>query len=341
MAELSVAIVGLGRLGASVGLALRRYAKQPNAENQFSVVGADRLASVEQEAVSLGAVERTAPSTRAAVQDKDLIVLAVPYADVRATLRDIADSLRENAVVLDFSPLKLPSMQWAAEILPQGVHLVGATAVVNPAYLWDGLDDTEHACADYFDNGALLLAPAATTNRDAIALVSTLAAILGAGVHYIDPAEHDGLAGAAEGIPALLSVAAFRALSSSDGWDEMQRLTNPAFGRLTHHLMDTHPDDLRDLLLNNADNTVRYLDAVMAALGELRDVLADGDRDAIEAATVDAETRYANWIRRRSQGKWDDMLDQARPEGTSILTGMLGGFLTDRLFGNKRDDDKK
>lgn len=341
MADLSIAIIGLGRLGASVGLALKRYQEQSKASNTFDVTGVDRLSAVERAAKQIGAVHRTEGSVAAAVQGKDLVVLAAPYAETQEIFQDVADGIRDGAVVMDFSPLKLPSIQWGADHLPATAHIIGATAVANPIYLWDGLDDTEHARADYFDGGAIVLSPAAKDNPDAIELVTSFATILGATVHYVDPTEHDGLIAATEGVPAVLSVAAFRALSGTDGWSEAQRLTNPAFGRLTHRLMDTHPDDLRDLLLNNSDNVVRYLDTVIDTLTGLRAVIADQDRDALEAAVIDAEERYGLWLKQRSQGKWDDLLDQPRPQGGSMLSGMLGGFLSDRLFGrNDSDKDK-
>jgi prephenate dehydrogenase len=339
MAELTVAILGLGRLGASVGLALRRYNQRPNPTNHFTMVGHDRLGSAERTAKERGAVDRTETSARAAVRDCDLVILATPYAETRDTLREIGADLRENAVLLDLSPLKLPVLAWAAEMLPDSAHVVGAAAVVNPVYLWDGLDDTDHATADYFDNGSLLLAPAPSANSEAVELVSTLAAILGADVHFIDPAEHDGLAAATEGVPALISAALFRSLHASEAWSEVRRLTNPAFGRVTHRLMDTHPDDLRDMVYQNRGNVVRYLDGVIATLQSLRDALSDDDKDAVEAAFVDAETDYSAWIRQRSRGKWDDALDQPRPENVSLLSGMLGGFLGKRLSGRNSSDD--
>ena len=340
MADLAVAILGLGRLGTSAGLALKRYNDMPRASNHFTVTGHDMLGPLERTAKTLGAVDQTTASARAAVTGKDMVLLAVPYAEFKRTLQDIAPGLREGAVVLDLSPLKQRAIDAARDLLPEGVFLISGTAVVNPIYLWDGLDDTEHARADYFDNGAVLLAPDAAVNPEAIDLVTAFINVLGADVHYVDPAEHDGVIAATEAVPALLGLAAFRAMSSGDGWGEVQRLTNPAFGRLTHRIMDTHPDDLRDLLVYNRDNTVRHLDAVLATLTELRELLNEGDSDAIEAALVNTEKRYQAWIKQRSQGKWDDALDQDAPDNASILSGFLGGFLSERLFGGKDDDEK-
>ena len=341
MANLSIAIIGLGRLGASVGMALHAYNAREDATNHFTVTGVEPNTRLAKAAKDKNAVEKVTANVRAAVKDQDLVVLAQPYAEVENTFRDIAGALRTGAVVLDFSPLKLPSIEWAERFLSKEVHLVGATAVVNPVYLWDGLDDTEHAQADYFKNGSVIIAPGATIAPDALELVTIFSRILGAEVHYADPHEHDGVAAATEGVPALLGLSLFYALSRGSGWTEMQRLTNPTFGRATHRLMDTHPDDLRDLLLNNRENTVRHLDTVLATLQELRDALADADADAIEAATVDAEERYQNWIKQRSQGKWDDVLDQqVETRGGGMLSGLLGGFLGDKLTGNNNKDDK-
>lgn len=339
MAELHIAVIGLGRVGTSIGLALQAYNDKPDSSNHFTVVGNDPVGSAERTAEKIGAIAETARTPADAAANKDLVVIASSYSEVRGIFQNIGSSLKPGAVVLDLSPLKLPSMEWAKAHWPAEAHLVGGTAVINPIYLWDGLDDGEHARADLFEDGSMLLAPSPSAAPDAVELVSQFSNIIGCDVHFLDPAEHDGLAAATEGIPALLGVGFFRALAGGKSWPEIQRLTNPAFGRTTHRLMDTHPDALRDLLLNNRDNTIRQLDNVIASLQSLREVLAENDFDAVEATLVDAENRYGNWLKRRSSGKWDDMLDDEKPSMTgSFLSGMLGGFLADRLRGKNKDD---
>lgn len=341
MAELTIGIIGLGRLGSSIGLALKRYNESKTATNHFTVIGNDALGSIEKEARELDAVDEIASQPASAAEDKDIVVIATPYAETRAAFRAIARSLREGAVIFDLSPLKVPSMNWAKDTFPDGVHLVGGTAVVNPIYLWDGLDDTHHARADLFDSGQMLLAPAPSADQAAVELITQFSELLGSTTHFIDPAEHDGLIAATEGLPALLGVAAFRAMAGGAGWSEVQRLTNPAFGRITHRIMDTHPDDLRDLVTYNRDNTLRHLDSVIENLTALRSVIADEDTDAIEAAFVDAENRYQGWLKRRSQGAWDNLIDEERPSvASSMLSGMLGGFLANRLRGQSDDNGK-
>lgn len=337
MAELSVAILGLGRVGASLGLALQRYNNTPNAMNRFSVTGYDPLASQQSAAEKLGAVSETVGSPVSAAEDKDLVIIAASYAQTRSIYKAIGASLREGAVLLDLSPLKQPALQWAKEFLPSGVHLIGGTAVLNPSYLWDGLDSQDYASADLFDHGAFLLAPSPSANQEAVALVTQLCELLNIPAHFVDPAEHDGIIAAVEAVPALVGVAAYRAMQASTGWGELQRATNPAFGRLTHHLLDTHPDDLRDLLLLNRENSARQLGAVIAQLNTLQELLLQNDADALEAALTDAEQSYRGWFKRRTNGKWDTLQDDEKPRGASMLSSMLGGFLADKFGGKKNN----
>ncbi|RMG86306.1 MAG: hypothetical protein D6712_07825, partial [Chloroflexi bacterium] len=152
------------------------------------------------------------------------------------------------------------------------------------------------------------------------------------------PVEFDGLIAATEGLPALIGVAYFYTLLKSEAWGDLQRVTNPAFGMLTRHLFDTHPDDLRDQWLQNKDNLVRYTDAFIAMLRQFRNSIAEGNLDAIEAATIDAAQEYEAWINRRHNDEWDDDNPPALDGGSTLLSGLLGGKLADRLLGRNTDD---
>ncbi len=336
MAKITVTIAGLGRMGASVGLALKRYNARPDARHQFDITGVEDRPGVLKDVEKLGAVDRLARSLAEAARDRDIVVLAPPYAELRRVYREGGPAVRPGGVVLDMAPLKLPSAAWAAEYLNAEAHQVGVTPVLNPQYLFDGLDDTGYAAADLFDRGTLLLMPAANCVPAAVELASDFATLLGANVRFMDPAEHDSLVGAVAGLPALLGVALFRAALTSPGWDDLQRMTNPDFGRATHHLFDTHPDDLRDLWLNNRDALVRHTDHLIATLQALRDVLAAGDRAAVEAAVIDAADAYSAWVNRRFSGSWEQQAPAPRPTtGETIMTGLMGGYLAKRLLGDR------
>lgn len=332
-----VGILGLGRVGASVGLSLRRYSARKDARQQFVVTGYDSRSDVLSTAQQRGALDQASRTPQDAAQGKDIVVIALPYADVEDTFRHIASVLRPDVVLLDVSPLKQASIEWAAQHLPERAHLVGLWPVMNPRYLFDGLDDTEHAAEDLFDGGAMLLTPNKTAITDAVELASDFSIILGSTPHFVDPAEHDGLIAATEGLPALLGIATFYMLRRRHGWNDARRTGNSALGQLTHHLRDTHPEDLRDLLLNNRENMLRSLDELLTVLDAFRDLLARSDRAGLEAAIIDSADAYADWLHKRTSGRWDDAAIPRDSGNDSLVSGLLGGFLARKLRGDNRN----
>ncbi len=342
MANVSVGILGLGRVGASVALALKRYNANKDAQHQFEVACADLRAGVREDAARLALPGKIERNLFDVARGRDIVVLALPYADIPSAYKTLAPEFRPGAVVLDMSPLKQPSLKWAAASLPAEVHMVGVTPIVNPQYLFDGLDDTQHAVADLFDKGTMLLMPSVSAVREAVELASDFAVILGSTPHFADPAEHDSLVALTDMLPGVLGVAAFYTAARREGWQDAQRFTNPAFGRLTHQLFDTHPDDLRDAWLNNRDSLLRHLDAVTQTLQTFRTILAQNDQAALEGALIEASEAYSAWINRRHNARWEEETAVERGEtlGGTMMNSLMGGFLSKRLGGRRSEDEK-
>lgn len=343
MSTITVGILGLGRLGASVALALKRYNAGKGARHDFQVTAFDSRDAVHAAATRSGIAASMARNPVDVAKNRDILVLDLPYADVQGAYREISAFLRPGAVVLDMSPLKLPSLEWADKYLTaerggqEQAYMVGVTPVVNPAYLFDGLDDLDHAKADLFDGGAMLLMSSPKCAKEAVELAADFSTILGSMAYFMDAGEHDALIAATEGLPALLGLATFATLRQSNSWSDSQRILNPNMGRLTHHLEDTHPDDLRDLLMNNRQGVLFALDALMRTLQQFRAVLEAGDHHAMETALIDSATSYQQWLARRRKGRWEESDEPARPN-TSILGNMMGDYLSKRLRG--KDDGR-
>ncbi|MDX1992077.1 MAG: prephenate dehydrogenase/arogenate dehydrogenase family protein [bacterium] len=337
MAEVSVTILGLGRVGTSMGLALKRH-NQTGSTHTFKVTGYDSGPVRAKSAQALKAVDDISNQPENAARGRDIVVIATPFGETKNIYDYITSSLRPGAVVLDATIHNQSALAWGKKYLPAGAHQVCIRPMVNPKYLFEGVDETERASADFFDNGTMLLMPAVNCSGEAVELAADFGRILGARPHYLDPAEHDGLAAAMETLPALLGTAYFYQAIKNPGWVDAQRVTNPAFGMLTHHLFDTHPDDLRDVLLTMSGDVVRSLDETITALRSLRNVLAQKDQAALEAVLEEASKEYEGWINRRTNNRWqdDDKLDAKAPGFGEVVGGMFGGFLTRR----KKDDEK-
>jgi prephenate dehydrogenase len=340
MATLSVAILGLNRVSTSVGLALRRYMSK-GGKYQFNITGYDYSSDGMKNAQKMGAIDRSERSVYSAAKGADIIIMALSYEEVADTYKALKGDLRDGVVILDFSPLKSPSLKWATDYLTDEQHVVGATPIVNPRYLYVADNSIEQAQEDLFDDSAILLTPSAKCIKEAVDLAFNFAQILGSKPRFLDPLEHDTLLAQTNQLPRALGTVLFYNLMQQPNWDDLQWLTNPAFGALTRPLFDTHPDALRDEFTGNRETLVRALDDFIVSLQEFRDTLRSNDKDAVEAVTVAAAARYEAWVNNRYKANWDAASKGAETDvkGT-IMQGLLGSTLSGKLFGEK-DEDKK
>ena len=340
MASLSIAILGLGRTGTSMGLALRRYMKK-GGKHDFEIIGYDVSSHNEKLAQKSEAVDKIEKRLYRAVEDRDLVVMALPYDEVEDSYRKMADSLKAGCVVLDASPLKQPSLNWAKQYFGEEQHMVGITPILNPRYLFDARDTIENAEEDLFDDSTILLSPAASCIKEAVDLAFNFCAVLGSKPRFLDPLEHDAMLGFTEGLPSILGVSVFYYLMGQSNWDDIQWFTNPHFGVLTRPLNDSHPDALREEWMNNRDVLTRALDGMISTLQEVRGVLADGDKNAIDALAENASSQYEQWINHRYNADWDEASKPPKYDrNNSLLGSMFGSGLMKRLNNNDDDDDR-
>ena len=117
-----VAIVGLGLLGGSIGLAVKARAPQ------IATTGWDRDASVRERAAARGLVGTVCETAEAAVADADLVILCVPVGAMGDAARAIAPGLKPDAIVSDVGSSKAAVAEALAAALP-GATIIPAHPV--------------------------------------------------------------------------------------------------------------------------------------------------------------------------------------------------------------------
>lgn len=340
MADVNVTILGLERLGTSFGLALKRYMTNKEAHHTFTITGSDARGYNSKTAKEAGAIDKVENNPAKAVKGAHIVLMTAPYNQVEELYQIIGYDLMPGAVVLDTSPLKKPSIKWAADTLPHtpevAAYMVGLTPVLNPEVLYAIDNEVETARVDLFDNGVFLLAPAADCPAEAVELASEVTRIVGSNPHFVDVYEHDGFAAAMEGLPVVVSVALFNALYRSNGWSDIQRSANPTFGAVMSPLRFQHPDAMWALLHYNRELTAHHLTALIDNLTQLRDgLLTDEDGLGVEALVVEGASQYQEWEGHRLANRWDKGEDDHMPKGGMMSN--MGGMLLGR-FGRKGDD---
>ncbi|HLH24217.1 MAG TPA: prephenate dehydrogenase [Chloroflexota bacterium] len=289
-----VAIIGLGLIGASLGLALHRLTPAPR------VVGYDRSGDARTRAARRHAVDRTPWSLEETVEGADLVVLATPVRAVAPLLGTIAPYLAPGAVVTDTGSTKEQVMLSAAEVAPQ-VAFVGGHPMAGK--LTHGSADADAAL---FDGTVYCLTPTADTPPAAIQRVTELVEAVGARPHFLDAAEHDGLVAAISHLPYLLASTLMTAASADPGWREMAALAAGGFSTMTR-LVEGEPEMYADICLTNREAIARQLDRYMEALGSLRAAVAAGD-EGLRARFAAAREQHQAWLAQRA----------TPPEGTAL-----------------------
>lgn len=312
--KLHITIIGLGLIGTSAGLALRRY------QDKLQVVGHDKDPEKAATARRLGAVDRTDWNLISAVSDADRVLLALPTSEIHATLAAIAQDLKPGCVLMDMAELKAPVLTWAAELLPPNVHLIGGHPILVAEE-----QDAARARADLFEGTMFCLTPHPRTEDAAVHLAADVVEALGARPFFMDPAEHDGMIAAVESLPFMLAGALLDAASSSHVWQDMRKLAGGQFYSSTLLLLDDGKATAAACMANR-DNTVRWLDELIAALGRWRELLAAGDEGQLAQAFDRGLTARHAWLRAQASGNWGE--ETAPPEipSTTARMGRLIGL---------------
>ncbi|MHB0875589.1 MAG: prephenate dehydrogenase [Anaerolineae bacterium] len=293
-----IALVGLGRTGVSLGLALRRA--YPSA----TVAGHDRDSDAAKAAQKAGAITKVHWNLIDACDGADLVLLALPAGEVLATLKPLGRELA-NGVVSDTAPLKAPLVRWAEANLPAGLRYVGGHPLLRPA---------EAASADAFEGCAYCLTPTPNTDASAVGVVADMATAIGAKLMYMDAAEHDGAMTYLRQMPALAAAAALQLARVSEASTDLKALHDALPREAT--VLAGASGSLAGLELAEADLAPMkaWLDRYVALLSRLRAALEPGQSTALEemARALDgARTFWENEAVERPDGGTGD----ARPRG--------------------------
>ena len=310
MAYNRVAILGTGLIGSSVGLALKA------ARPQTQVIGYDASGDNLRRAQGVKAIDRRG-SLRDALADAELVIVSTPVGAMKLLFEEMAPLLPIQALVMDTGSTKAAVLEWAKEVLPNGVRFVGGHPMA-------GKTETGPDAADakLFNGAVWCLAPLATAPKDAIDEAVSLVESLGAAPYFLDPSEHDGLVASVSHLPYLLSVALIRHLGNERSWRETASLAAGGFAYATH-LTDSDPQMFSDIMRTNRENVARRISLFIDELESLRGAILAND-PGLKARFEEARQFHQDWLSGRAQGRAAEG-ENPLPTTRSMLTGSLFG----------------
>jgi prephenate dehydrogenase len=292
-----ITIIGLGQIGASIGMALKD-------NKNVKRVGCDKDAAVAKAAQSLEAVDEI-KSLTAAVKDAAIVVLCLPLSEMREALRHIGPWLSDDAIVMDTTPIKSGMIEWAKEFIPVGRFYIGLVPGINSHHIASLEFGLNAAAPDLFRKGIFAVDAPQGTPEEVVDRAFEFCRLLGAKPMLTDLLESDGLMTSVHVLPQLTAAVLLNATIGQPGWREARKLAGRPFAGVTSG-MAYHDDanSLREAVLANRANTVHALDTLLAALKALRDDIERGDVEGVSERLSESVKDRETWLGEREEANW-------------------------------------
>lgn len=275
-----VTLVGVGLLGGSLGLALRRRGLAGE------VHGFVRRASSVAECLALGVVDRCSRNLSESVTDADLVVLCSPVGHMPELFREMSRHLSPDCLVTDVGSVKsglvaeMEPLAEAAGVRYVGSHPMAGAEKSGPA----------HARADLFDGAVCVVTPTMASDPDAVRAIRGLWEAVGSRVMQVNPSLHDDLVARSSHLPHVVAAGLSNYVLSPAHPREQADLCAGGF-RDTTRVASGSPEMWRDIALANRRHLSRVLGVFIEDLSEFRHALDSGDAAAIEEFFRQAKTR--------------------------------------------------
>ena len=268
-----LAIIGIGLIGGSLSLALKQ------AGSVKHVVGFSRKASTRSEAMSLGVIDSAVSSIADAIQDADIVVLAVPVGAIANTLISIAPYVKDNMIITDVGSVKSQVVDAAKLALGDKFrqfvpgHPIAGTEKNGPAA----------AFAELYQEHRVVLTPTEQTDELAIKKVRNMWKAAGAQVSIMTAEHHDDVLAATSHLPHLLAFNLVDMLAE-EGGDAAEVLRYAAGGfRDFSRIASSDPKMWRDISLTNSTSILSLLKKYQHQMSLLQQAIEQQDGDYLIA----------------------------------------------------------
>jgi prephenate dehydrogenase len=253
----TVAIVGVGLIGGSFALALRKAGFKGRiigVSSPLTVTAALELKVIDE----AGALEQAVPQS-------DLIYLAQPISRILTTLEEVNPLVRKEALVTDVGSTKTEIVRTAK------LHVSRAQFLGGHPMAGKETRGVQESDPDLFAGRTYVLTPQGPEDMDTPAAQEFLEWIrrIGGVPVILDPEEHDQVVSWTSHLPQLASTALAAALARRLGIEASRRVAGPGLQDMTR-LANSSYDIWRDILATNGSQIELALDAYISELRDLR-----------------------------------------------------------------------
>ncbi len=278
-------IFGVGLIGGSLALALKK------AGYCETIVGCSRSEAHLKRAVELGVIDIYTLDAKQAVQDADIIMLAVPMRAIPAILLEIVDHVKKDVIITDAGSAK-GSVIAAAKSAFHGI--LPPNFIAGHPIAGREKSSVEAAIDDLYVGQKVILTPTIETSADTFLKVKKMWQATGAIVETLEVKHHDDVLAATSHLPHILAYSLVNTLSKSEYGDAVFDYAAGGFKSFSR-IASSDPVMWRDICLDNKDSILAALNDFQQDLSDLSEAISCEDADQLEKTFANAKkTRDAN-----------------------------------------------
>jgi prephenate dehydrogenase len=282
----NVAVMGLGLMGGSLGLALKSRGFTGR------VSGYARRAETRDEALRLGAVDAIYDVPEKAVADADLVVLCVPIFAMPELVLSCRRHLRHRCIVTDVGSTKA-ELDARIEPLLQGT---GAAYIGSHPIAGSEQQGLSASRADLYEGAVVVVTPGRERSAWLEDEVTAFWRGLGARVRIMSAEEHDRIMARTSHLAHLVSALLARTVAREGDPAETGQFCGSGFRDATR-IAEGSPPVWHDILFSNRHSIEAELEAFGVELGRLREIVARSRSEDILSFLEDARAKRRSLMR--------------------------------------------
>ncbi|HXB59887.1 MAG TPA: prephenate dehydrogenase/arogenate dehydrogenase family protein [Candidatus Acidoferrales bacterium] len=279
-----IAIIGVGLLGGSLGLAVRKF------RLAGEIAGFVRREKTIAECEKVGALDYATTDLLAAVSNADLVILCTPLAQMRSLAEQCVPALKRGAIVTDVGSVKAGVVRELESVIAKaGAHFVGSHPMA-------GGEKTGVAAAraDLFVNAACVLTPTRRSNAAAVRKLERFWKSLGSRILKLPPEQHDLFVSRTSHLPHVIAATLANLVLGPSQPKGQSQLCATGF-RDTTRIASGSPEMWRDISLANRKHVARSITAFISELQKFEQALRKTDEKGIEKFFESAKSRRDQW----------------------------------------------
>jgi len=265
-----LAIIGVGLIGSSLALALKK------AQFVGHVVGCGRNQANLQKGIELGVIDSYCDNVAETVKDADVVVIAVPLGTMQGIFGQMQSVISSDTIVTDVGSTKGSVIEAARSELGDRLNQF----VPGHPIAGSERSGVESGTAELYQNRKVILTPLLENKQSSIDGISDMWRQCGAHIEYLSVIQHDKVLAATSHLPHLLAFSMVNYLSGLNDHDEIFKYAAGGFRDFTR-IASSDSVMWRDVCLANGDALIELIDGYKKELDEVAEAIKRQDAEKL------------------------------------------------------------